>query len=122
MLIGAHLIITSRDPEADRAFFRDVLGFPHVDAGHGWLIFRMPPSELALHPGEDDTSRELYLLTDDLTAELQRLSDRGVAHEPVTEARWGTVTYLTLPGGGRVGLYQAKHPLAIALGAAGGSA
>jgi catechol 2,3-dioxygenase-like lactoylglutathione lyase family enzyme len=113
MVIGTHVIIYSRNAEADRTFFRDVLGLHHVDAGHGWLIFALPPTELAVHPGDDDTSRELYLLTTDLTAELQQLRDRGVDCEPITEARWGSVTYLTLPGGGRIGLYQPKHPLAV---------
>lgn len=113
MVIGAHMVLYSRDAEADRAFLRDVLGFRHVDAGHGWLIFALPPAEVAVHPGDDNNSRELYLVTNDLTSELQDLEALGVPHDPIIEARWGTVTYLTLPGGGRVGLYQPKHPLAI---------
>jgi hypothetical protein len=113
MIFGAHVILTSSDAEADRVFLRDVLGLAHVDAGHGWLIFALPPAELAVHPGEETTQRELYLLTDDLAAELVRLRSRQVACEPVVEARWGSVTHLTLPSGGRIGLYQPKHPLAI---------
>lgn len=113
MIFGVHTILYSQDAEADRAFLRDVLGFASVDAGRGWLIFALPPAELAIHPADDPTGQELYFLTENLTAELQRLEALGVACEPVIEARWGTVTYLTLPGGGRVGLYQPKHPLAI---------
>ncbi len=113
MINGAHLILYSADADGDRVFLRDVLRFPHVDAGRGWLIFALPPAEIAVHPGEDNSSRELYLLTDDLAAELTRLRSLQVACEPVMEARWGSVTHLTLPGGGRIGLYQPKHPLAI---------
>jgi catechol 2,3-dioxygenase-like lactoylglutathione lyase family enzyme len=113
MIIGAHVILYSRDAEADRRFFRDVLGLSHVDAGDGWLIFALPPTEIAAHPAEDDTQRELYLLTDDLADTLTLLKACGIAHEPITEARWGILSHLTLPGGGRLGLYQPKHPLAI---------
>jgi catechol 2,3-dioxygenase-like lactoylglutathione lyase family enzyme len=113
MLIGTHTILYSRDAEADRAFLRDILGLSHVDAGRGWLIFALPPGEVAVHPSDEETAAELYLLTDDLGAELARLAGLGVAFEPVTEARWGSVTRLTLPGGGRLGLYQPRHPLAL---------
>jgi catechol 2,3-dioxygenase-like lactoylglutathione lyase family enzyme len=116
MILGAHVIVYSTDAEADRAFFRDVLGFPSVDAGRGWLIFGLPGGEIAMHPGENDR-HELYLMCDDLAALLARLGEQGVATEPVNEAPWGTLTHVTLPGGGRLGIYQPKHPVAVGLAA-----
>jgi catechol 2,3-dioxygenase-like lactoylglutathione lyase family enzyme len=110
MIFGAHVIVYSRDAAADRAFFRDVLGFPSVDAGHDWLIFALPPAELAVHPTDVDGSDELYLMCDDLEAEMQTLESKGVTCSEVEEARWGSVTRIRLPGGGTVGLYQPKHP------------
>ena len=114
MISGAHVIVYSQDAEADRAFFRDVLGFPSVDAGHGWLIFALPPSEAAFHPAEANGTHELYLMCDDLTAEMTSLTAKGVACSAVHQERWGSLTQVTLPGGGRIGLYQPKHPTAIA--------
>jgi catechol 2,3-dioxygenase-like lactoylglutathione lyase family enzyme len=114
MIFGAHVIVYSRDAEADRAFMGEVLGFPSVDAGHGWLIFALPPSELAVHPAEESAS-ELYLMCDDLAVEMRALGERGVQCSDVEEARWGSVTRIRLPGGGEVGLYQPKHPTALAL-------
>lgn len=112
MIIGAHLICYT--PEAaDRRFIRDILGFTHVDAGHGWLIFALPPAELAFHPGEAGDGCELYLLCDNLDATMMTLRERGVAFTEPTEARWGRVTQLALPGGTRLGLYQPYHPLAL---------
>jgi catechol 2,3-dioxygenase-like lactoylglutathione lyase family enzyme len=116
MIFGAHVIIYSNDASADRAFFRDVLGYPSVDAGHGWLIFALPPAELAVHPAEGDGGHELYLMCDDLGAEMAALEEKGVPCSDVEEARWGSVTKIQLPGGGQVGLYQPKHPTALALG------
>lgn len=114
MINGAHLIIYSRDPEADRAFFRDTLDYPHVDAGGGWLIFRLPPAELAVHPTEGEPAHELFLMCDDLAATMAELGAKGVEFTmPVTEMRWGLSTALRLPGGGEVGLYQPRHPTAI---------
>jgi catechol 2,3-dioxygenase-like lactoylglutathione lyase family enzyme len=113
MIFGAHVVIYSKDASADRAFLRDVLGFPSVDAGHGWLIFALPPSEVAVHPAEANDGHELYFVCDDLNAEITALGARGVACSEVEEARWGSVTRIQLPGGGRVGLYQAKHPMAF---------
>ena len=110
MIFGAHVIVYSRDADADRAFFRDVLGFPSVDAGHGWLIFALPPAELAVHPTDGDGSDELYLMCDDLAEEMRVLEGKGVRCSSVEEARWGSVTKIQLPGGGTVGLYQPKHP------------
>ena len=114
MIFGAHTIVYSQDAEADRAFLRDVLGFSAVDAGHGWLIFALPPAELAVHPADADDRHELYLMCDDLAAEMRTLAAKGVACSPVQEARWGSITKLRLPGGGEIGLYQPRHPMAIA--------
>ena len=110
MIIGAHAIIYSKDADADRIFFRDVLGFRSVDAGHGWLIFALPPAEAAFHPEEHNDRHELYLMCDDLKAEISSLRKKGVACSDVQEARWGSITGIQLPGGGKIGLYQPKHP------------
>ena len=115
MIFGAHAIIYSKDAEADRAFFRDVLGFSSVDAGRGWLIFSLPPAELAVHPEEENDRHELYLMCDDLKTEIAALGARGVACSEVQEARWGSITKIALPGGGEIGLYQPKHPTALGL-------
>src|SRR5207237_7204148 len=112
MINGAHAIVYSHDPEADRAFFKGVLGLHHVDAGGGWLIFALPPAEVAVHPAETPGA-ELFLMSDDLSAEMRSLADRGVVCSDVEEARWGSVTKVLLPGGGVIGLYQPRHPLAI---------
>jgi len=113
MINGAHVIIYTKDAEADRAFFRDVLGFRSVDAGHGWLIFALPPSEAAFHPGDANGAHELYLMCDDLNAEMKRLRSKGIACSDVHEERWGSVTHITLPGGGKLGLYEPKHERAV---------
>ena len=113
MISGAHVILLSKDAEADRAFFRDVLQFPSVDAGHGWLIFALPRAEAAFHPAETNGQHELYLLCTDLKAEMQGLKEKGVECSAVHEERWGLITRIKLPGGGEVGLYQPKHKLAI---------
>jgi catechol 2,3-dioxygenase-like lactoylglutathione lyase family enzyme len=115
MISGAHLVLFSKDVEADRAFFSDILGFRSVDAGHGWLIFALPPAEAAFHPGEGDASHELYLMCDDLKAEMNSLSERGVACSAVHTERWGSITRISLPGGGTLGLYQPRHPTALNL-------
>ncbi|MFF4959761.1 VOC family protein [Streptomyces sp. NPDC001222] len=113
MINGAHIVLYSRDAEADRGFFRDVLGWPHVDAGHGWLVFEAPPAELAFHPTEGGPTHELMLMCDDLDATMAELTAKGVRFtQPVTEARWGRVTAFRLPGGGDIGLYQPLHPRA----------
>src|SRR5713101_8484639 len=112
-IAGAHVMIFSRDAETDRAFFRDVLGLDSVDSGGGWLIFALPPAEVAIHPTEEKDHHELYLLCEDIEATAQDLEGQGVPlKRPFDEARWGRVTEITLPGGGRIGLYQPKHPLA----------
>ena len=110
MIVGAHVIVYSKDATADRAFFRDVLGFPAVDAGDGWLIFALPPAEVAVHPAEANGRHELYLMCDDLAAQMGALRKRGVQCSDVEEARWGSITRLRLPGGGDLALYQPKHP------------
>jgi predicted enzyme related to lactoylglutathione lyase len=114
MINGAHFLLYSKDPDADRAFLSDVLGFPHVDAGHRWLIFALPPSEMAVHPA-DQNSCVLYLMCDDVDAEIARLQARNVPCTPIDEARWGRKTTFTLPSGGEVGLYQPSHPTALGL-------
>jgi catechol 2,3-dioxygenase-like lactoylglutathione lyase family enzyme len=115
MISGAHMIVYSKDAEADRAFFRDVLGFASVDAGHGWLIFAMPPAEAAFHPSDANDVHELYFMCEDLKAEMAALAEKGVRCSDVQEARWGSITKIHLPGGGKVGLYQPKHPTAIGM-------
>ncbi|MFY9852315.1 MAG: extradiol dioxygenase [Terracidiphilus sp.] len=114
MIFGAHVIVYSKDAAADRAFFRDVLGFKSVDAGQGWLIFALPPAEVAVHPAEEKERHELYLMCDDLRAEIVALGIKGVRCSEVKEEKWGSVTRVPLPGGSEVGLYQPKHPMALA--------
>jgi predicted enzyme related to lactoylglutathione lyase len=115
LISGAHVMIFSRDADADRAFCRDMLGLDSVDSGGGWLIFALPPAEAAIHPTEEKDHHELYLLCEDIEATAQELERTGVPlKRPFAEARWGRVTEITLPGGGRIGLYQPKHPLAHA--------
>jgi hypothetical protein len=108
MIYGAHVILNSKDPEADRALLADVLGFSSVDASGGWLIFALPPAEAAVHPAEE-ASADLYLMCDDLAAEMRLLEHKGISFSPVEEAKWGSVTHFTLPGGGQVGMYQPRH-------------
>ena len=108
MIFGSHFVLFSRDAEADRAFLADVLGFDHVDAGGGWLIFGLPPAEAAVHPS-DAPGSELYFMCDDLVAEMRALAEKGAQLSEVEEARWGSVTKIRLPGGGEVGLYQPRH-------------
>ena len=112
MIIGAHTVVFSQDAEADRAFFRDVLGFDSVDAGGGWLIFALPPGEAAFHPGDENGGHELYLMSDDLTGEMAALGEKGVEFSAVEEVSWGSLTRIQLPGGGTIALYQPKHPTA----------
>jgi len=116
MISGAHVVLYSRNAEADRAFFREVLGFQSVDAGHGWLIFALPPAEAAFHPAGDESGvHELYLLCDDLETEMASLAKKNVVCSAVQEARWGSITKMQLPSGGQIGLYQPKHPTALGL-------
>jgi catechol 2,3-dioxygenase-like lactoylglutathione lyase family enzyme len=113
MISAAHVVVYSKDADADRRFFRDVLGFKSVDAGHGWLIFALPPAEAAFHPSDQNGAHELYFVCDDVKAEIASLAQKGVECSPVQEERWGSLTKMQLPGGGTIGLYQAKHPRAV---------
>jgi catechol 2,3-dioxygenase-like lactoylglutathione lyase family enzyme len=115
MITGGHIIIYSRDAEADRAFFRDVLNYPHVDAGGGWLIFKLPPSEVAVHPADGVPAHELYLMCDDVNTTVAELTSTGVRCAEVTDEGWGLLTRIRLPGGGELGLYQPRHPRATEL-------
>ena len=115
MISGAHVIIYSKNAEADRAFFRDVLGFTSVDAGHDWLIFALPPAEAAFHPSDVGDACELYFMCSDLKAEMASLAKKGVSCSAPQEPQWGSVTMVRLPGGGQVGLYQPRHLTAVAL-------
>lgn len=111
MITGAHSIIHTPDPDGVRAFFRDVLELPSVDAGHGWLIFALPPAEVAAHPTDGASRHELYLMCDDLDATVAELRAKGVEFSrPIDEERWGRVTAIGLPGGGEIGLYEPRHP------------
>jgi catechol 2,3-dioxygenase-like lactoylglutathione lyase family enzyme len=113
MINAAHVILYTRDADALRAFFRDVLELPHVDSGGGWLLFALPPAEVAMHPADDEPSQELYLMCDDIDATVARLKGRGVEFDgDITDEGWGRLTRIVLPDGGRLGLYQPHHPTA----------
>jgi hypothetical protein len=109
MINGAHVIIYSKDAEADRVFFKDVLKYPFADAGHGWLIFALPPAEVAVHPGSSNDKHELYLMCDDVHALIAEMQEKKVPCSAIHEERWGSLVHLTLPGGGKLGIYQPKH-------------
>jgi catechol 2,3-dioxygenase-like lactoylglutathione lyase family enzyme len=110
MIIGAHAIIYTTNPDADRAFFRDVLNFPNVDVGGGWLIFGLPPSEVAVHPAENgEEAHEFYLMCDDVNAFVADMSARGVVCGPIHNQPWGSLTQIALPSGAKLGVYQPRH-------------
>jgi hypothetical protein len=109
MIHGAHVIIYSQNAEADRAFFRDVLKYPHADAGHGWLIFKLPPAEVAVHPSEKNDVHELYLMCDDVKAFIAEMAQKNIDCTEIVDAPWGALTSLKLPGGGKLGVYQPRH-------------
>ncbi len=116
MINGTHVVIYSRDAKADRAFFRDVLSYPHIDAGDGWLIFKVPPGEVAFHPIEDREAHELFLMCDDITATVEELTAKGVElARPVSDEGWGLMSSIRLPGDGELGLYEPRHPTAHSL-------
>jgi predicted enzyme related to lactoylglutathione lyase len=125
MIIGSHFLLYSKDPEADRAFFRDVLEFPFVDIGHGWMIFGVSPAEAAIHPVDGDFSQQhagddllgavLYLMCDDLDAMMTSLKSKKVSCTDVQIAPWGTLTHISLPSGGKIGMYQPAHATALNL-------
>ena len=127
MIIGAHVLLYSENPEADRAFFRDVLKFPYVEMGEGWLIFALPPSEAAVHPIEGPNQpllhadhrllgAVLYLMCSDLQEYINYLKSRNVSCTEITQAPWGIKTTIKLPSGSEMGLYQPTHPTALNLG------
>jgi catechol 2,3-dioxygenase-like lactoylglutathione lyase family enzyme len=111
MITGVHAIIFTQDAEADRAFFRDVLDLPSVDAGGGWLIFALPPAELAAHPSDEDVHYELYLMCEDVRATVEELRAKGVQFtRDISDEGFGLMTALKLPGGGELALYEPRHP------------
>ena len=125
MIVGTHVLIYTTDPDADRAFFRDVLNFRSVDIGHGWIIFKLPPSELALHPGDGQFAQRhaghmmpgalVYLMCDDLQATMADLAKKNVVCTEVETANWGIRTTIRMPSGGEIGLYQPTHQTALDL-------
>ena len=110
MIFGAHVIIYSKDADADRAFIRDVLGFSHVDVGGGWLIFGLPPAELAMHPTDGAGSHELYLMCDDVEKFRAEMAGHGVPTGALQEQRWGVITDVALPSGAKLSVYEPRHP------------
>lgn len=117
MINGAHVILYTRDADADRAFIRDALGYPAVDAGDGWLIFRLPPAEVAVHPTESENRHEFYLMCDDLASTLSELSAKGVETSgSVSDEGWGLLGSIKLPSGADLPLYEPRHPVAYDLG------
>ena len=109
MITGVHTIIYSKNAEADKAFFRDALNLTNVDVGHGWLIFGLPPAELAVHPSADSQHHEIYLMCDDIKVFVQQVNKYGVACSEIQDQGWGLLVELTLPGGGKIGVYQPRH-------------
>lgn len=122
MIIGAHSIINSTNPEGDRAFLRDVLKLPHVDVGEGWLIFGLPPAEVAIHPADRNGDHEFYLMCDDVQSFVAEMQERNIYCGPVQDHGWGILTEVALPGGGRLGVYQPRHARPEAMGAPAASA
>jgi len=111
VIFGAHVIVYTQDAEADRDFLGDVLGFESVDAGDGWLIFALPPAEIAAHPSDTGARHELYLMCDDIRATVRDLRGKGVdVAREVSDEGWGLMTAIRLPGGGELGLYEPRHP------------
>jgi hypothetical protein len=109
MIIGAHSIIYSRKPDADRAFLRDILGLPHVDVGEGWLVFGLPPAEVAIHPSTKNNIHEFYLMCNDIQAFLAAMRQKDISCGPIQRTGWGVLTQIKLPGGGKLGVYQPLH-------------
>lgn len=110
MIRGAHIVVYSRNPDADRDFFRDTLKYPFVDAGQGWLIFALPPAELAIHPSDESDRHELYFMCDDIHGFAASMQTAGFACSAVEQQRWGSLVRVALPGGGSIGVYQPTHP------------
>ena len=111
MITGVHVTLFTTEADGLRAFFGDVLGFSSVDAGGGWLIFALPPAELAAHPSDEVSRHELYLMCDDIEATVAELENKGVElARPISDEGFGLMTALKLPGGGELGLYEPRHP------------
>ena len=121
MISGTHAIIFSTNPPADRAFLRDVLKFPHVDAGEGWLIFSLPPTELAVHPSGQNDKQELFFICDDIRVFVQEMAQQNINFSNIQNQSWGQITYITLPGGGKLGVYQPTHARPEAVSQSGSS-
>ena len=121
MISGAHAIIYSTNPPADRAFLRDVVKFPHVDAGEGWLIFSLPPTELAVHPSGQNDKQELFFICDDIRVFVQEMAQQNINFSNIQNQSWGQITYITLPGGGKLGVYQPTHARPEAVSQSGSS-
>ena len=117
MINGAHVVISSKNAEADRALLRDVLEFPNVDVGDGWLIFGLPPAEVAVHPSDKNDVHEFFLMCEDIQAFVAAMDERDIACDPVQDKGWGLLSQMTLPGGGKLGIYQPRHarpePMAV---------
>lgn len=109
MISGTHILIYSKNPEADRDFFRDIIKLPNIDAGDGWLIFGLPPSEIAVHPSEKNNVHEFYLMTDNVEMFISEMKERNISCEDLEDHGWGILTHVTLPGGGKLGVYQPRH-------------
>ncbi len=109
MITGAHTVIFSTNPEADRAFLRDAVKLPSVDVGHGWLIFGLPPAEVAVHPGEKNGVHEFYLMCDNIRAFTREMNGRHISCSPIQDLGWGLLSQITLPGGGQLGIYEPRH-------------
>jgi hypothetical protein len=116
MINAAHIILYSTNAEADRVFIRDVLGLAGVDAGEGWLIFKLPPAEIAVHPTEGHDKHEFYLMCDDIEKTTTELTVKGITiSEPISEQRWGRLISIKLPSGADLSIYQPRHPTAYDL-------
>ena len=109
MINGMHAVIFSKDADADRNFLKNVLNLTHVDVGGGWLIFGLPPTEIAVHPDESSERHELYLMCEDIQAFSAKMTENGIAHEDIKDEGWGLLSNITLPGGGSLGVYQPRH-------------
>ena len=120
VISGVHALVSSRETEAVRTLFREVLGLPSVDAGDGWLIFALPPAEIAVHPTDAAGRHELYQMCDDIEATTRELGDKGVRCSSVEDRGWGLVTMISLPGGDELGLYEPRHDTALGLTASRG--
>jgi hypothetical protein len=109
MINGTHIIVYSNNSEADKAFFKDVLKLANVDVGNGWLIFALPPSEIAVHPTTAEPSHELYLMCEDINAFIEEMRKQDIQCTPADNQGWGLLSELTLPGGGKIGVYEPRH-------------